>query len=143
MRALRLALALGVFWIGLVSHALADNTVGPTNQVICNQVAQSNPVTATTALLVAGITGKSIFSCGWHVTSTQATSTTFQFVYGTGATCGTGQQPITPPFNITSTAPSADHISIASYQIPPGNNICIITVGTTIGDAVAFYFSQF
>jgi hypothetical protein len=142
MRKLGLTLHI-LFWLACIAPAFADNTVGPTNQIICNQVAQASPASATTTLLITGIAGKSIFLCGWHVTSNQATATTFQFIAGTGATCTGTPVNLTPAFSIQSTAPSADHISIASYQVPAGFNVCLVTTGTTVGDAAVGYYSQF
>lgn len=142
MKKLSAALAF-ILWLACAAPAPAENTVGPAQQVLCNKTAIASVVSATTTLLITGISNQSIFGCGWHVTSALATTTTFQFVYGTGATCGTGQVALTPPFNITSAAPSADHISLANYQVPAGNNVCVITGAGTTGDAVVIYYSQF
>src|SRR5882724_2808536 len=93
-----------------VSAAQAENTVGPTAQVICNKFVQTTISSSTTTSLVAGVAGQSIFICGWHVTTTQtATFPTFQFEYGTqGGPCTT-PTPVTPAFGVTNTAPSSDH----------------------------------
>ena len=139
----KLLAALAFLWLACAAPAFAENTVGPGQQVLCNKTAQASVASATTTLLITGVAGQSIFGCGWHVTSILATTSTFQFVYGTGATCGTGQQPLTPAFNVTSAAPSSDHISLASYQVPLGNNVCVITGTGTTGDAIVVYYSQF
>jgi hypothetical protein len=132
-----------LFWLACVAPAFAENTVGPGQQVLCNQVAFVTVSSATITSLVAGVAGKAIFSCGWHVTSNQATSTTFQFEYGTqGGPC-TSPTAVTPAFSITSTAPSADHISLATYQIPIGAQLCVVTTGAAVGQAIAVYYSQF
>jgi hypothetical protein len=124
--------------------ALADNTVGPTNQVICNQAAALTISSATTTSVVAGVAGKSIFICGWHVTTTQtATFPTFQFEYGTqGGPCTTPTV-VTPAFGVTNTAPSADHISIATIQAPTGTQFCVVSGATTTNLAIELYYSQF
>src|SRR5437868_13590539 len=87
--------------------AWAENVVGPTNQIYCNKSSTATAAAAGTVQAVAGIAGQTIQLCGWEVTSNVSTTTTFQFVYGTGATC-TSPTIITPPMNITSTAPSVD-----------------------------------
>jgi len=132
-----------IFWLICTAPAFAENTVGPGQQVLCNKTAQATIATATTTLLITGVANQSIFGCGWHVTSTQTTTSTFSFIYGTGATCGTGTAALTPAFNVTNTSPSSDHISLASYQVPLGNNVCVITTGATVGEAMVVYYSQF
>jgi hypothetical protein len=118
--------------------------IGPTVQVICSRSAIATVATATTTSLVNGVAGQSVYICGWHVTSTQSASTTFQFVQGTqGGPCGTPVA-ITPAFNVTSTAPSADHVDYASIQqVPPGQQVCVATTGATVGQSIILYYSQF
>ena len=118
--------------------------VGPGQFIMCPKSVQASIVTATTTQLVAPVTGQSVFVCGWHVTSTQSTSTTFQIIFGAGATCGTNTITLTPAFSVTSTAPSGDH---QTYAIGPNSTVsqglCVVTVGATIGQAVMIYYSQF
>ena len=121
--------------------ARAEQVAGPTNQILCNRTAQASPATATTTLVITGSTGQTVNICGWHVTSTQATSTTFQFEYGTGATCGTGTNTITPAFNVTSTAPSADRQAVAYITLPIANSLCVVSTGTTVGLAIMVWYS--
>ena len=131
--------------LGLVFAApvLAQSTVGPGQQILCPQQSMATVATATTTSMITGSAGKIIVMCGWHVTSTQSTSTTFQFVYGTqGGPCGSPVT-LTPPFSVTSTAPSSDHIDYGSFSIPAGNQLCVITTGATVGQAILVYYSQF
>ena len=135
-------LTLFALW-GLVPQAHAENTVGPTNQIICDKQASVSPATATTTSVVTGVATKSIYMCGWHVTSTQSGSTTFQFEYGTqGGPC-TSPTTLTPAFSVTSTAPSGDHISIASFSVPAGAQLCVVTTGATVAQAIIVYYAQF
>jgi hypothetical protein len=147
MRKLNLALLIAL-GLSLISwgQAIAQQ-VGPAVQVFCNKSAQVSVATATTTSIVPGVPNQSIFFCGWHVTSTQSATSTFQFVYGTtaGGPCATPTV-LTPAFNVTSTAPSADHISIASVQVPQtaaGNQLCVVSTGATVGLAVEVYYAQF
>jgi hypothetical protein len=131
----------------LCGSARAQGTiVGPGNLVLCPLSAQTLVASATTTQMIAPPSNPAlrIYICGWHVTSILGTSSTFQFEYGTGATCGTGTQIITPTFNVTSTAPSADH---QSYAIGPnsaaGAGLCVITGTGATGTAVMVYYNQF
>lgn len=138
---LLLALALSA----LIPGAQAQGPiVGPGQPILCPFVAQASPVTATTTSLVNGVAGKIIVICGWHVTSTQSTSTTFQFQYGVqGGPCGATTVNLTPAFSVTSTAPSADHIDYGTMQAPAGQQVCVATTGTTVAQAILIYYSQF
>lgn len=143
MRNIKLLLAL-LLSLGLACPAFADNTVGPTNQVICNKFVALTVSSATTTSVATGIAGQSIFICGWHVTTIQtATFPTFQFEYGTqGGPC-TSPTIVTPAFGVTNTAPSADHISIATIQAPQGAQFCVVSGATTTNLAIEVYYSQF
>jgi hypothetical protein len=121
--------------------ARAQSAVGPTNLIYCNKIAAASPVTATTTSLIAGVTGVSVNLCGWHVTSNQSTSSTFQFAYGTqGGPCTTPVT-VTPAFAVTSTAPSADRQQTAYLTTPPGTQFCVISTGATVGLAVMVWYS--
>ena len=139
----KLLLALGLC-LALSSSALSQGPiVGPGNLILCPLSAQ-NSIAAGTVQLVVPVAGQRIYVCGWHVTSILSTTSTFQFIYGTGATCGTGTVNLTPAFNVTSTAPSADH---QSYAIGPnsaiGAGLCMIAGTGATGTAVMIYYSQF
>jgi hypothetical protein len=129
-----------LFLLAFVSAALADNTVGPTNQIICNKVAQFNAGPVVLTQIVPAVAGQAIYVCGWHTTNTGATGT-FSFSYGTGANCATGTTAVIPATNVTSTAPSADHISIATIFAPVNNALCITPSVATISSVI--YYSQF
>jgi hypothetical protein len=117
--------------------------IGPGNAILCNQLSQASPVTATTTSLMAGVAGKVIVICGWHVTSNQSAVTTFQFEYGTqGGPCTTPTT-ITPAYSVTSTAPATDHVDYASLSIPAGAQLCVVTTGATVGMQVGVWTAQF
>ena len=136
MRILSTLGLLGLVWAGPV---LDQTTGGPPNQIICNKIASFSGVSVSTQL-VALISGQSVFICGWHVTNTAAAGT-FQFTYGTGAACITGPNNITPALNVTSSAPSADHIDYATVSTAMGNALCVTPSVTTISGLV--FYSQF
>ena len=114
----------------------AQAQVGPPNQVLCNQTAFVSPSTATTTAMISAVAGKTIFICGWHVTSTVATQNTFQFEAGTqGGPC-TSPTAFTPAFGVINSAPSVDHIEFAtlSFASPVGGTqqqICVVTTAAT------------
>jgi hypothetical protein len=141
MRKLGLALAflLGLQgpWLGLIG--LAQAQVGPPNQIQCNKAVNFTGNAALQQILALQA-GQSIYICGWHVTSTSGTTTTFQLEYGTGSNCGTGTQVLTPPLNVTLSAPSADHIDYASMQTPAGQALCVNAPATVTG---IIWVSQF
>ena len=141
----RWLLALGLALYAPIPSAFAQGTVvGPGNLILCVAGAQATIATATTTSLINGVAGKVITICGWHVTSSQSASSTFQFIYGTqGGPCGGSPVNLTPAFSVTSTAPSADHIDYATLQVPAGQQLCVVTVGSTIAQGVLVYYSQF
>jgi hypothetical protein len=120
--------------------AHAQTPVGPPNQVICNNIAILTAGPATITQIQAASGTARIFICGWHVTNTGATGT-FSLSTGTGSNCGTGTATLLPPQNVTSTAPSADHIDYAHIQTPQGVALCITPSVATI--AAVVYFAQF
>jgi len=126
-------------WLAFASAALAENTVGPSAQILCNKVANV-PVGPTTATqIVAGVAGQSIFICGYQVT-TNSTAGTFTFIFGTGSTCTTPTTLITPQ-GVTSTAPATYNVGVAQMQIPAGATLCVTPSAATI--ATTIWFSQF
>jgi hypothetical protein len=123
----------------------AQTAVGPTNLINCNKIAAASPVTATTTSIIQATANQSINICGWHVTSNQSSSSTFQFEYGTtaGGPCASPTT-FTPAFSVTSTAPSADRQQVAYTTIPAtaaGTQICVVSTGTTVGLAIMLWYA--
>lgn len=138
MRKLSAAL---LFLLGLASAALAQGPiVGPGQPILCTQIATMAVGPSTITQVIAPVPNQRIVICGWHVTNTGATGT-FSFQTGTGTNCGTGTGTLLPAANVTSTAPSADHIDYGSIQTPIGSALCITPSVATISAYV--YFSQF
>jgi|SRR6266850_3412486 len=135
MRKLSVALFL---WLAFTNAALAENTVGPSAQILCNKVANVAVGPSTATSIVAGIAGQSIFICGWQITNTAATGT-FSFVFGTGATC-TSPTTLLTTQNVTSTAPATYNVGVAQMQVPAGATLCVVPVATV---ATTIWFSQF
>jgi hypothetical protein len=120
----------------------SQTPVGPPNQILCNKTASVSVASATTTSVITGTTTTTIFLCGWHVTSANTATSQFQFEYGTqGGPCSTPTT-FTPPFSITSTAPSADHVDYAQFSAPLGAQVCVVTTGTT-NVQVLLWYNQF
>jgi hypothetical protein len=83
-----------------------------------------NISTAVTTQLVALAALQRILVTAYAIVPTAAG--TFQFVYGTGALCGTGQQPLTGPMALT-TIPVNAGGTAAALVVPAGNALCAIT----------------
>lgn len=115
--------------------------VGPANTILCNQLVFQNTSTGVVQTLLAGSTGKIIAICGWHVTTTTSVSQSFQLISGTGTNCGTTSSIVTPAFQLTSSAPSTDHIEFASLSLASGNNLCVQSSGNA--NQIGVWVSQF
>jgi hypothetical protein len=136
MKRLSLALAL---WLGLVSATFAQS-VGPTNQVLCNKMAVLAVGATSITQVVTPISLQSIYVCGWHVTNTGATGT-YSLSYGTGTNCGTGTTTWTPNTNVTNTAPDVDHIDYAIAGLPASAALCVTFSVNTVSTLI--FYSQF
>lgn len=131
-----LALALG----GLVLTGAPAQPVGPPNLIPCNKV-NNGSSGATVGVSVAPVTGQSISVCG-YTASAGAAAGTFQLLSGTGATCGTGTQTITPVIPLPINGTVVDHPGNAYFTLPSLNNLCISITGTG-PVSYSIYYSQF
>jgi hypothetical protein len=158
----------GLLWIfGLLLAAAflgvfapkGEAQVGPPNSVLCNHLAQATTSAATASSVlvidgpagsqatVRGVAGKTIYICGWHVTNaTSAAQGTFQLVGGTDSAttpgCGGTQTILTPPFDVTNTAPATDHIEFAGLNLPVGQQLCVTTTGA-VTEHIGVWILQF
>lgn len=133
----RILLAIALCFFATFAHA--ENTIGPTNQVLCNKIATLTGAAVITQI-VAPVTGQTIYVCGWTVTNTGATGS-FSLQTGTGTTCGTNTVTAIPALSITSTAPATDHDMVAAWQTPLSSALCITPSVATITSII--YYAQF
>jgi hypothetical protein len=119
--------------------ARSENTVGPSNAILCNKVANVPIGVSTATQIVAGVAGQSIFVCGYQVSNTAAVGT-FTLIFGTGSTC-TSPTTLVTVQNVTSTAPATYNVGVAQMQTLPGATLCVIPSVATI--ATTIWFSQF
>jgi hypothetical protein len=130
-------LGLGISAWGPPLHA--ENTVGPSNAILCNRVANVPAGVAVATQIVAGVPGQSIFVCGYQISNT-ASAGTFTLSFGTGSTCTTPTTLVTAQ-NVSNNAPATYNVGVAQMQTTSGATLCItpsvVTIATTI------WFSQF
>ena len=96
---------------------------------------------STTTSLVAPITGKAIYVTAVDVIASGTGD--IQFVYGTGATCGTGQNALTGNYPLTAQVGFTKGTGVgALWVIPSGNRLCVIT-DAAITYAGSLAYAQF
>lgn len=94
--------------------------------------------TATTTQLVALSGTTNIYVCSYQAVAGAGTNPSFQFVYGTGASCGTGTTSLTGAMatgvTVSATAPGPIFESSGGntmLKTAAGNALCVTTGGTT------------
>ena len=135
-------LAAAAIILSPLANAQQGIAPNPDLATLCNKAQIYDTATSNPTLLVSGTATAQIYVCGF--TFWAPTTSNVGLVYGTGPTCGTGQQKVTPLFQFTAGNGIADHVPI--YQgltpAPPSNNLCLNTTGTGSVEAIV-YFSQF
>jgi hypothetical protein len=154
----RLALVLALLLAPLL-WSKAEAQLGPSNQILCNHLAQATTSAATASSVlvidgtsgsqatVRGVAGKTVYICGWHVTNaTAAVQGSFQLVGGADASATPGctgtQTILAPAYDVTNTAPATDHIEYASLNLPVGQQLCVTTTGA-VTLHIGVWISQF
>ena len=107
---------------------------------LANVNAPINITTATTTQIVAAPTGtgpggalQSIYVMSENFIAS-VTPSTFQWVYGTGTNCGTGQGILSGAYSLNSQSGLSMGSGFGAVLIvPAGNALCAITTGTTPG----------
>lgn len=93
-----------------------------------------NCAAATTQTLVAGVTGKRILACGFHLIS-NGTSGTIQFVYGAGNTPLGGAMAFTAETGLA----VGSGYGLVLPPVPAGNDLKIVTTGTSTAQGSIMY----
>ncbi len=107
----------------------------------CNtQQRQSVPIAAPTAAgtysVISAVPGEGIYVCGQFI-NVQTLSDTIKWEYGTTVStpCDTGAQSITGVIATPAASPALPYIAQISaftmFSVPAGNQLCIVTTGTT------------
>lgn len=119
---LRIIAALFVY-LGLASAALAQQSVQVPATMFSGPIAIS---TATTTLVVTGVTGKRIYVT--HIDAVAGGTGNLQFISGTGSTCGTGSANVSGNYNlIAQTGISFGIGNGAIWALPLGASLCAVT----------------
>lgn len=137
---LRILLGIGFSsWLALLAlPAFAEG--GPAPVIPC-AFAKQGSTAALTTLIATAATQQNINVCGFSFAGGAAAGT-FQLESGGGTTCGTSTTAITPAYTVAIGQAFADHSPIASYSIPAGANLCVVTTGTGPTGWIVYY-SQF
>lgn len=111
---------------GLPTHATSDpcdsGSLAKVNGVI-------TAAAASTTQQIAAVTGSKIYVCGYQM-SQIATAGTVQWVYGTGANCGTGTTNISGAMGVTASSPiTYGGGSAVIIIVPTSNALCLTTTG--------------
>ena len=112
---------------GLAKHASTDPCASGALQRITFPISAA---AAATTQIVAGGAPNSIYVCGYQM-SQVATAGTLQWVYGTGASCGTGTTNLTGAMGVTASQPITYGTGGATvFKVPQGDSLCLTTTGT-------------
>jgi len=100
---------------------------------------------ATTTQIIAAVAQFAIYVCGYEL-SQIATAGTVQWVYGTGASCGTGTTNLTGPMGVTASQPFGYGTGGNTvFKVPVGNALCLTATGaggTVSGVVTAIQLTQ-
>lgn len=88
-----------------------------------------NIASATTTQIVALASGNFINVCAWALT-VAGTAPSYQFEYGTGASCGTGTTVLTGTFLPTVGSFTAINGDVSLFRTAASNALCIVSAGT-------------
>jgi hypothetical protein len=124
------------------AHYIGANSSGNLGGIVaCDNSTQIAMSTATTSQIVALVSGKAIYVCGFVIGGGGAT--TAKVVYGTGTNCATGQVSLTPAFTLA----SATTVNLGGglgyvMKAPSGNALCV-TNSAAVTANVFIAYTQF
>lgn len=122
------------YFIGIVAFGVMVGFLLPTNQstsaqgrtpLACGQNVVISTASAATVSLVAETTNQRTAVCSFLLNG--AGATTAKFVYGTGATCGTGTTDATGAMKLIdgSSIPHGSGSGVV-FRIPVGQRLCLV-----------------
>lgn len=112
-----------LFYLGLATAALAQQSVVVPATMFSVPI---NISTATTTLIVTGVSGKSIYVTQMNIEA--AGTGNIQYIAGTGATCGTNTVNLTGTYTFTpQTGLSVGIGNGAIWPLPSGFSLCAVT----------------
>lgn len=117
-----------------------------TGRLQCDGYAFYDASTNGATQLVALVSGKVIFVCGYSFTSSSSTANTLKLVYGTGSNCATGQTAMTPGYVLqaaASTGPIGKVIPptglVNGLKTAVSNALCVLTNAAQAAQAEVWY----
>lgn len=122
----------GVFNAGLGSGATGGLLTGI---AVCDAAKGVNVSTATTTLMVAGVSGRQVRVCGLSLLAAGADNV--QFISGTGATCGTG----TSGIGGGGTSAGSGWNFAANGGLTQGSGLGVLFTTTATGDSLCLVTS--
>jgi len=125
-----------LIYLGLASAALAQS---PAINVPATMASAPIAITtATTTLVITGISGKFMYVTAIDVVA--AGTGNIQFITGTGATCAVGTVNVTGNYNLTAQAGFAKGSGFgALWVLPSGNSLCAVTsAGVGMHGSIAY-----
>src|ERR1035437_25707 len=109
--------------------------------VACDSSAQIAMSTATTTQMVALVSGKSVYVCGFVINGGGAT--TAKLVHGTGTSCATGQTSLTPAFTLASGTMLSFGGGLGYVTKAPSGNALCVTNSAAVTANVFVTYTQF
>lgn len=117
---------------GLQVGGLGSGASGTLYQfTACDQSAQAAIAATATTQLVALVSGRRVRVCSYQISAANSTSTA-QFVEGTGTNCGTGTANLSPAFNMAANSGYTRGSGIGElFATSTANALCLsVTAGT-------------
>jgi hypothetical protein len=132
---------------GLRTQPFLDGSGLSIQALACGSSVAVNISTAATTAVVPLVAAKLVYVCGYSLYVVSGTLPSFQFVYGTGAACVTGQTALTGTYGgiagaIGELFQSGSGLGTI-FRVPASNGLCLISGGTTPNIQGVVSFSQF
>jgi hypothetical protein len=90
---------------------------------------------ATTTQIVAGVTGQTIYACGYNIGVVIAVAGTVQWTTGTGGSCAANTVTKTGAIPVNTAEPFTYGLGSTIFSAAPGSGVCITLTGA--GDNAA------
>jgi hypothetical protein len=138
-RILGIVAALSWLWAGTAVAQVPFVSVSPNQMAGCSKAAIYDASTSGATKLVTGTASNRIYVCGFNFFA--AGTVSVGLVYGTGGTCGTGQNEVTPAYQLTAQIQIVDHLPVYTGlpPVPVSNDLCLNTSAGVAVQAIVYY----
>lgn len=113
----------------------------PTANIGCNSSVVYDASTSGATQLVALVSGKSIYVCGYTLFS--GGTANIGFVYGTGVACASGQTKITPAYQLIAQTGLVDSSPVFRGLATAASNALCINTSAGVAVQATVYYTQF